>query len=312
MTIGAQIIGSAEIKRGERQSRKLTRRHYENFTVGSRLLPRRLRQDLANIYTFCRLADDLADRPGAVADPASALQEWETELERGAAGRSAHPLFAALGDTIQRRNLSLEPFRQLLSAFHSDLTKTRYRDWNELRDYTRRSADPVGHLVLTLGGFRHPDYFALSDKICTALQLANHWQDIAADWRMGRLYVPLEDMARFGVTEELLTTGGINDNFRRLMTFEIDRTRRLFVEGRGLISKLPVLWRFQIALYWHGGMAALTGVEKSLDRLWDGSPRLTSREKALVALRAFLDCLPWGAPANHPSSLKVERAISAD
>jgi len=282
---------AADTKRGENASRLITRRHYENFTVGSLLLPRRLRQDLFNIYAFCRLADDFADEAGVAADPAMALREWESELERCATGDEVNPLFAALGDTIRRRNLSLEPFRLLLNAFHTDLTKTRYRDWTELRDYTRLSADPVGRIVLALGGYDHPDFFALSDKICTALQLANHWQDIAADWRRGRLYVPLEDLGRFGVTEEQIAQGVVNDNFRRLMAFEVDRTRRLFREGSSLIGKLSGLWRFQVALYWHGGMAALERVEAADGDIFRKSLKLKQVTKLRVAFKALKDYL---------------------
>jgi squalene synthase HpnC len=220
-----------------------------------------------------------------------ALLEWESELERCATGDGVNPLFAALGDTIRRRNLSLEPFRLLLNAFHTDLTKTRYRDWTELRDYTRLSADPVGRIVLALGGYDHPDFFALSDKICTALQLANHWQDIAADWRRGRLYVPLEDLGRFGVTEEQIAQGVVNDNFRRLMAFEVDRTRRLFREGSSLIGKLSGLWRFQVALYWHGGMAALERVEAADGDIFRKSLKLKQVTKLRVAFKALKDYL---------------------
>ncbi|MDP8228058.1 MAG: squalene synthase HpnC [Candidatus Electryoneaceae bacterium] len=250
------------VKAGESLSRSAAQGHYENFSIGAFMLPKRLRQDLFNVYAFCRFADDIADEPDENANPEKALDEYEQLLDNAVQGQTDDPIFAALGSTIRRRNLSLEPFRNLLKAFRLDLVKTRWKDWNDLREYTRYSADPVGRIVLELCDERQPEFFALSDNICTALQLANHWQDIAEDWERGRIYIPKEDMERFGVTESQIAQRRFNDRFRRLMEFEVRRTKELFSKGRPLIKMVGKPLDAQLTLYWQGGTAALDAVER--------------------------------------------------
>ncbi len=281
------------VRHGERVSRALTRRHYENFTVGAFFLPRRIRQDLFNVYAFCRLADDIADEPAGGAGPAERLNRWERELDAAHRGSSDDPIFAALGETINRRGLSPEPFRRLLQAFRLDLVKTRWQSWDELRGYTRLSADPVGRIVLELFGYRDPDFFALSDKICTALQLANHWQDVAEDWERGRLYIPQEDLHRFGVSEEEIACRQVTDGFRELMTFEVDRAGRLFHEGRALLRMVRGVLTLQLNLYWNGGMAALEAVSKIGYDVLNRSARLGPGAKFKVA---WASAVKWLLP----------------
>ncbi len=247
---------------GERSNRKLANEHYENFSVASFFIPKRLRQDLYNVYAYCRLADDIADESGSKADALSALDDWERLLEASVAGQPVPPLFEALGATIRRHNLSLDPFRDLLKAFRLDIVKTRWADWNDLRDYTRYSADPVGRIVLELFGYRIQELNTLSDNICTALQLANHWQDVREDWKRGRIYIPQCDLERFEVTEDDIASRRFSDRFQRLMTYEVQRARQMFQEGKALINLVSKPFDVQLYMYYRGGMAALDAVER--------------------------------------------------
>jgi len=267
------------ILRDEALSRSLARSHYENFTVASWILPPRLRQDFFNVYAFCRLADDLADESDDPARSELLLNRWEELLNQAGEGGSKEPPFAALGETIRRRNLSLEPFRNLLTAFRMDLQKRRWKNWEELKEYTRHSADPVGRIVLELFGLKNPDYFAHSDKICTALQLANHWQDVAEDWERGRIYLPEEDLIRFRVTEEQIASRRMSIEFEELMMFEVKRARDLFREGYQLLKEVRGVLRIQLALYWGGGMAVLDRIERIGWDVLNSSAKLTAGDR---------------------------------
>src|SRR4051794_5723061 len=185
----------------QQYTRKLARTHYENFTVVSWFLPAELRQHMYNVYAYCRWSDDLGDE---IPDPAlaiEALEWWRQELRDCYAGRPRHPVFVALKGTIDRFEIPPEPFHHLLDAFVQDQTVKRFPTYDDVLHYCTRSADPVGRLVLYLFGFRDAERQALSDATCTALQLANFWQDVTVDWLKGRVYLPLEDLERFGVTE---------------------------------------------------------------------------------------------------------------
>src|SRR6058998_3310616 len=197
--------------------RALARSHYENFTVISFLLPRRLRQHFANVYAYCRVSDDLADE---TRDPQRALQlldEWNEHLNLCYQGKAIHPVFVALGSTIREFQIPKQPFEDLLAAFRQDQTKSRYRTWQELLDYCRNSANPVGRLVLYLCGYRDPDRQALSDFTCTALQLANFWQDVSRDLDKDRIYIPEDLMASNGLAEADLFDRRFDGRYRRLM-----------------------------------------------------------------------------------------------
>ena len=182
--------------------RRLARSHYENFSVASWFLPERLRQHFFNVYAYCRIADDLGDEVG---DPAASLQlldEWQAELDACYAGKPRHPVFVALAGTVRKFDIPRQPFADLLQAFRQDQTITRYETFEDLIAYCRYSANPVGHLVLYLCGYRDPERQALSNHTCTALQLANFWQDVSVDYSKRRIYLPLEDLRRYQVNEE--------------------------------------------------------------------------------------------------------------
>lgn len=283
---------SDRVCRGEMISRELAESHYENFAVAARFLPRHIKQDLFNIYAFCRLADDFADELIDINQSQAALDRWEKLLDAAANGNTDDPLFCALGETIRRRRLSVEPFHNLLSAFRLDLVKKRYRTWSELRDYTRLSADPVGHIVLEIYDQRNPDFFALSDKICTALQLANHLQDVAEDWKRGRIYLPQEDLEKFNVTESMIAEDCDTEEFRHLMAFEVDRARELFKEGYPLLNEVDRKLAPQLALYWWGGMKALEIIEKIDYNVLNRSAKLQRIDKIKVAARSLSWLIP--------------------
>lgn len=273
---------------GELRAEKLARGHYENFNVAAIFLPSRLRQDLFNIYAFSRLADDIADFADDRPEAEKTLKSWEKQLEEVVAATSEDPIFAALGGTIRRNRLSLDNFRKLLKAFRLDLTQKRWETWDDLRAYTRHSADPVGRIVLELFGYRNTEYFALSDKICTALQLANHWQDVSDDWNRGRLYIPLEDLRKFDVREEEIQNRSNSDRFKKLMTFEVERARSIFLEGLPLLKRINRQLSLQLALYWCGGMEALSAIERIDYDVLNYAAKLTIFDKIKVVVKAFL------------------------
>ncbi|MCF7810940.1 squalene synthase HpnC [bacterium] len=264
---------------------EIARGHYENFSIAAFFIPKRLRQDIFNIYAFSRSADDIADLSNDDEDAERILNEWDVLLDQTKTNNVDHPLFRALGDTIRRHNLSMEQFHRLLKAFRLDLKQKRWETWADLRSYTACSADPVGRIILELFGYRNPDFFALSDKICTALQLANHWQDVSEDWNRGRIYIPQEDLKKFDVTEEEIGCRSCSDRFKKLMTFEVDRARGLFLEGLSLLNKVERLLSLQLALYWSGGMAALDAIERIDYDVLNHSAKLTKVDKCEAVLK---------------------------
>jgi squalene synthase HpnC len=223
----------------EAYTRRLAHSHYENFSVVSMLLPRHLRQDFCNVYAFCRIADDLGDE---LDDPRESLRQLARLREQTHAayeGRAGNRLFAALGATIRRHAIPVEPFLDLIDAFEQDQRISRYEDFGQLLDYCRRSANPVGRLVLYMCGYRDDARQRLSDQTCTALQLANFWQDVARDLDIGRVYLPAEDRRRFGYGDDDLAARRFTPAFAELMRFEVDRTRALFERGLALVPLVP-------------------------------------------------------------------------
>ena len=265
--------------------------HYENFPVASVLVPARYRDAVVAIYRFARAADDIADEGNA---PAAlrheALDAFSRRLDAMEHGETpSEPPFAALAPAIRQHDLPIGLFRDLLSAFGQDVDVTRYATFVEVLDYCRRSANPVGRLLLALYRVDDARALAQSDAICTALQLANFWQDVAIDWRKGtRLYLPLEDIDRFGVTLAQIATGVCDERFTRLMAFETARTRALFDEGRPLPRRLP--WRLGLELkaVIAGGSRVLERIDRVRGDVFTHRPVLGKRDWALLALRMLL------------------------
>jgi len=237
--------------------------HAENFPVASLFLPEEKRPYLQAIYAFSRIADDFADEldvsPG---ERLARLNDWETMLVDSYNGRADHPVFVALAETFYRCHVPLEPFSDLLSAFKRDVVQNRYESFEDLLSYCRCSANPVGRLVLMVFGHRDEEIFKCSDAICTALQLTNFWQDLFVDLKKNRLYLPLEDLRRFGYTEDLWRRGVADERFRALLRFEIDRTKALLYDGAGLPSRVERELGVELKMVWFGGMAILRKLER--------------------------------------------------
>jgi squalene synthase HpnC len=238
--------------------------HYENFPVASWLLPPPLRQAAATIYWFARSADDFADEGDALQPERLArLDAYRSELRRIEAGASSEsPLFSKLARVVREHALPLTPFHDLLDAFSQDVVKKRYRDFEELADYCRRSANPVGRLMLHLFGVATPQHLRWSDAICTSLQLINFWQDVEPDWRKGRVYLPQDDLARFGVSEAQIADARVDDSWRALMTFEVARTRSMLASGAPLARALPGRIGWELRLTVQGGSRILERIDR--------------------------------------------------
>ncbi len=236
------------------------RAHYENFPVGL-FVPKAKRPYLHALYAFARAADDFADEPRYAGMRTEKLDQWEQRLHAAYRGEAEDPVFLALGETVRRLEIPKELLLDLLSAFRQDTEKTRYASWPELLDYCRRSADPVGRLVLLVFGYRDPRLDPLSDALCTALQLANHWQDLAVDLSKDRIYVPGELLGRFQVSEADLRGGVVSPGVRGLLRELLARTRELFDRGRPLCDRVGRDLRFELRLTWLGGRGILDRIE---------------------------------------------------
>ena len=243
-------------------TRWLATHHYENFHVVSFLLPKPLHQDFYNVYAYCRWADDLGDEIGDPAESLRLLEWWRAELDAMYQGYATHPVFVALGPTVRRYAIPPEPFRDLVSAFVQDQTVTRYADWAGVFDYCRRSANPVGRLVLYLCGYRDGERQKLSDATCTALQLANFWQDVTVDALKDRVYLPLDLLKRHGYTVEELFARQFRLAFREVMREAVGEARRLFLEGLPLVGMVGRRLALDLDLFSRGGMRVLEKIEQ--------------------------------------------------
>jgi hydroxysqualene synthase len=267
---------------------RVVRGHYENFPVGSLLVPKSKRKHVYSLYAFARAADDFADE-GDQPDAArlAALDEWEAKLEAAFRGRATHPVFVALGETVRELDLPEPLFRDLLSAFRQDVRKRRYADFDELLDYCRRSANPVGRLILRLFGHRDARLDELSDCICTALQLTNFWQDVAVDIDKDRVYLPADEMARHGVSVDELRARRYSERYAALLAAQIERTRALFARGAELPSRVGGRLAIELRLTWLGGMHILERIEAREYDTLHIRPAITAREKLQLLARAL-------------------------
>jgi squalene synthase HpnC len=269
-------------------TRQLAQSHYENFSVVSLLLPRHLRQDFCNIYAFCRIADDLGDE---IADPdlaTASLARFADATRASIAGEPPSAVFVALHDTIRRHDIPIQPFLDLIDAFGQDQRVARYETFAQLLDYCRRSADPVGRLVLYVCGYRDAERQRLSDRTCSALQLANFWQDVRRDLiELDRIYIPAESMRRFGVSEAQLRAGQFDENYRALMRFEVDRTESMFDQGEALLPMLEPAVRSHVALFARGGRAILRAIRNQDYDTLTRRPRLSAVQKSRLIASGF-------------------------
>jgi squalene synthase HpnC len=262
-----------------RYCRRLARRHYENFTVASRLLPWRLRQHFFNIYAYCRWADDLADEAGDARRALALLDWWEQHLHACYRGQAVHPVFIALDATIRKFDIPQDPFVDLLVAFRQDQRVRRYEDIGTLLNYCRYSANPVGRLVLYLGRCHTPERVRLADSICTGLQLANFCQDVAADFDRGRIYLPLADCRRFAYDEAMFAARQCNEPFRRLLSAEVDQAEGFLRRGLPLVPLMPPELQLDVALFVHGGLAIVEAIRRQNLDVWAARPKVSKAEK---------------------------------
>jgi squalene synthase HpnC len=274
------------LREAERYCRGLAKRHYENFTVASWLLPGRLRQDFYNVYAYCRWADDLADEMGDAKQSLALLDWWERQLRDCYLGQCLHPVFIALAETVRRFKIPIDPFADLLAAFRQDQRVSRYETIESVLEYCRRSANPVGRLVLYLDECYSMERAALADSICTGLQLANFCQDVAGDWDRGRVYFPQADCRGFGYTEAMFARRECNEAFRGLMRMQVDRAEDFLRAGLPLINMMPRELRLDVSLFIHGGLAVLRAIRRQDYDVWTRRPRVSKMEK----LRLFFGC----------------------
>ncbi|MBV9482302.1 MAG: squalene synthase HpnC [Acidobacteria bacterium] len=272
----------------QRYCRELARTHYENFSVASCFLPRSLRQHFFNLYAYCRLSDDLGDEIGDPARSLELLHQWEAELDACYLGSPRHPVFVALAETVRLCEIPKHEFSDLLTAFRQDQTIRRYRSFQDLLGYCKNSANPVGHLVLYLCGYRDQERQKLSDFTCTALQLANFWQDVSRDYAKGRIYLPLEDLRRFGVDEAHIAAQRNTPQFIAMMKFEVERAREWFRQGLPLVSRVRGELAIDIELFSRGGQEILNAIERQGFAVLGRRPVVSKGRKFILLARSAL------------------------
>jgi squalene synthase HpnC len=267
---------------------RLARSHYENFLVASFFVPRALRQHFYNVYAYCRISDDLGDESGGPEHALPLLDWWDEELASCYQGHPRHPVFVALAETNEKFGIPQEPYSDLLTAFRQDQVKTRYPTYEELLAYCRYSANPVGRLVLYLGGYSDEERQRYSDATCTALQLANFWQDVARDYDIGRVYLPLEDMERYNVSESDIAARSFSPAFAELLRFECERTRALFTEGMQLLPLVNRRLRLDIEMFSRGGLEVLRMIESQRYDVLTTRPAIPKRRQIAMLLGRLL------------------------
>ena len=284
----------------EAYCQRLATSHYENFGVVSWFLPKELHQHFFNIYSYCRISDDLGDEVGDPRLSLLLLDRWEQELDamyaslEGSEEKPTHPVFVALAGTVAKFGIPKHEFSDLLTAFRQDQTITRYETFDDLLGYCRNSANPVGHLVLYLCGYGDSERQLLSDYTCTALQLANFWQDIAVDWEKNRVYLPLEDLRRFKVREEDIAARRASVEFREMLKFEVARAREWFDRGLPLIKQVKPSLALDLELFSRGGQEILTAIEKQDYDVLSRRPTISKLRKTGLLLRALAGKLRAG------------------
>jgi squalene synthase HpnC len=268
----------------EQYTRKLATTHYENFHVVSFLLPRHLHQDFYNVYAYCRSADDLADEIPDATESLKQLNWWRAELDRMYAGEADHPVFVALKGTVEKYGIPKQPFADLIRAFIRDRNVSRYQTWDEVLHYCVYSANPVGRLVLYLCGYSDAERQSLSDATCTALQLANFWQDITVDRQKDRVYLPLDLLAKHGYTVDELFAHKFDARFRAIMREAVDRARELFLAGLPLTRMVNRRLAVDLELFSRGGMCVLDKIEQQGYDVLSRRPKISKVERASLLI----------------------------
>lgn len=289
LTLPSSPRPTALLRAAQRFTRRLALSHYENFVVGGLLTPRRLRQDFYNIYAYCRIADDLADEIRDDAESLRRLDQWGEWLIGCYDGRPpGHPVFEALRPTIERYQIPREPFLTLLDAFRQDQHVKRYATFEQLLDYCRRSAHPVGHLVLYLAGCFDAERARAAEQICTGLQLANFWQDVRRDAQMGRVYIPEEDLERHEVDPQSLGDAQPRGRVRELLRLQVERTEEFFDRGTPLADAVPRWLSRDVRLIAGGGRATLRAIRRAEYDVWRRRPTVSRWTQAGLIFRAWV------------------------
>ena len=283
----------------------LCRSRHHNYPVGSMFARSHLRKHIFALFAFARVADDFADEKQYEGRRSRELDRWEEHLHAAYRGQAQHPVFVALADTVDKFALPITEFTELLSGFRTDLERRRYATFHELRSYTRQAAEPVGRLLLYIGGYRAPELHAYADDLSSALAVARLIQDIPADWQRGRVYMPAEDLRHFGVTEADIANRRINPAVGALVRYEVARTRALFERSRPLVDVIGADLAVELALTWHGGMRILEKIENVGSRLFADRPELGTADKALVLARS----LRWRGETLPPRTLHLINRI---
>lgn len=276
------------LEESRRYCATLARTHYENFTVASCLIPRRLRNDFNAVYAYCRWADDLADEIGSSTESLTLLDWWSKMLDDCYRGRASHPVFVALEETVSKFSIPKHLFADLLVAFRQDQLVRRYATFDDLLGYCRNSANPVGRLVLCLGRAMDQQRAELSDAICTGLQLANFWQDVAEDWQRGRVYLPEEDCKKFHYNPEDPDQRRASDSFRGLLEYEVERAETYLRQGRPLVRLMPRKLRVPVSLFAEGGLTICREIRRANFDVWTARPTVSRRIKLRLMWKACL------------------------
>ena len=278
-----------EIESAYKSAIDFAKEHYENFPVVSLLVPRELRKHVAIIYWFARTADDFADEGNiSEGDRIEKLNDFENSFNDLLKGKFKSPFEEALNQTIKQKNLTPQLFFDLLKAFKQDVVKKRYNNFDEVLDYCNHSANPVGRLILELYDIRNDEAFNYSDKICTALQLTNFYQDIEIDYEKGRIYFPQNEMKQFEVTENIFAMKENNVNLKKLLRHNIDRTQKMFDDGKNLLKFLNGRLKFEIKWTILGGEAILNKIKKNDYNIFNSRPKLTKTDFGALFIKSFL------------------------
>jgi squalene synthase HpnC len=283
----------------------LVHARHHNYPVGSMFARSALRKHIFALFAFARVADDYADEEQYEGRRARELDRWEAQLHDAYRGKVEHPVFVALADTVDRFALPITEFTELLGGFRTDLERRRYATFDELRSYTRQAAEPVGRLLLYIGGYRAPELHAYAEDLSSAIAITRLIQDVPADWQRGRVYLPAEDLRHFGVTEADIASRRISHAVGNLVRYEVARTRALFERARPLVDVVGADLAVELALTWHGGMRILDKIQHTGKALFAERPQLGNADKALVLARA----LAWRGETLPPRTMHLVQRV---
>ncbi len=295
-----------ELEACYRYCEALVHARHHNYPVGSMFARSALRKHIFALFAFARVADDFADERTFEGRRARELDRWEEQLHDAYRGRAEHPVFVALADTADRFALPITEFVELLSGFRTDLERLRYSTFDELHAYTRQAAEPVGRLLLYIGGYRAPELHAFADDLSSAVAIARLIEDVPADWTRGRVYLPAEDLRHFGVTEADIASRKVSPQIGNLVRYEVARTRALFERARPLVDVVGADLAVELALTWHGGMRILDKIEAMGDRLFAQRPKLNTIDKGIVLARA----LAWRGETLPPRTVHLLQRLA--